>query len=307
MRYWCNPAFYYSWFLLLFGIACSESVKETPSGMKFQVVVEGDGKLPRPGEIVAFNFRLIDSDDSVWRDTYKESFPHITKIGDSSRISSERGLDQLIRMSSYGDSMVVQMSMLEYFNTVLKRPIPAHLDTSRRLTYSVRIDSVLSLKDYRAWITGYRNTQNSIQLAKDGEIIDEHLAANGIKAQKSESGLRYVVEKEGTGSLIVSGQTVQVNYTGYLLNGTVFATSSQQVAKENRIYDPNFNYKPKAVTVDQSTVIPGWHEALKLLKENSRASFYMPSPLGYGPEKLDTLINENEILVFDIEILKKDQ
>jgi len=272
--------------------------------MSFLVIRHGDGINARPEEIVAFRFRLIDSRDSIWMDTFSEAFPRITKIADSTQIDKERGIDQLLRMSSHGDSITIQLSVAQYFKQIVNQPVPASMDTSMSLLYAIRIDSVLSYRNYRKWIQSVQLELKSKQLVIDTEKIDKYLLANGIKALKSDTGIQYVISKEGKGEFVQSNQTVWVNYRGYLLGGATFATSDVRIAKEEGIFDERLLYKPKEVVVDRSSVIPGWHIALKLLRNGGRGTFFMPSVLCYGSEKLDTLIRENEILIFDIEVTK---
>jgi FKBP-type peptidyl-prolyl cis-trans isomerase len=281
---------------------CSD-VKETPNGMRFRVVRKGDGTKPRPGDIVAFNFRITDSGDSIWRDTYSNSFPIITKIGDSSKLPKERGLDQMLRMVSEGDSIIVNLSISEYYKDVIKRPVPGRLDSTKRLLYRVRIDSVLSIEAYRKWVRYVFQKKRDEQLARDIEVIDAYLNSQGINAFKIESGLRYLITRPGHGPNAKSGQEVTVNYCGYLLTGEYFSTNILDLAKEKDIYHSAVKYQPYKRVIDQPGVIPGWNEALKLLNRGAKGTFYIPSVLAYGNEKLDTLIDKHENLVFDIEVI----
>jgi FKBP-type peptidyl-prolyl cis-trans isomerases 1 len=74
--------------------------------------------------------------------------------------------------------------------------------------------------------------------------------------------------KIGTGSRVVSGNTVTVKYTGSYLDGTLFDFSD------------NYTYVHKAAG---SRMISGWEEAIELLNKGSRGAFLIPSSLGYGP------------------------
>jgi len=123
-----------------------------------------------------------------------------------------------------------------------------------------------------------------------------------LKAQKTQSGLYYVIEKEGTGEPTTPGTTLYVNYAGYLLGGALFDTSWPEVAKANNQFDEARPYEPLPVNVGIGQVIPGWDEGLMLLKKGSKAKLIIPSPLGYGESGAGELIPANSILVFDVEV-----
>jgi FKBP-type peptidyl-prolyl cis-trans isomerase len=66
------------------------------------------------------------------------------------------------------------------------------------------------------------------QLDADIKAIDKYLEDNNIEAARSSSGLRYVIHKEGLGSIPQKGNTVIVHYVGTLLDGTKFDSSYDQ-------------------------------------------------------------------------------
>jgi FKBP-type peptidyl-prolyl cis-trans isomerase FkpA len=290
-------------FVIALGIlvSCGADEKETPSGMKFKVVKKGDGILPKPGEVVVFEFKFIDSKDSVWAET-KGSMPAAVLTNDSSALVSEDGMTQMLRMVSKGDSILVTMPLTKFFNELVKAPIPPGVDTTRSLTYRIRIDSIMSQENFMTYQTDLMKRINETQLAKDITIIDQFLADNKIDAVKVESGLRYVITQPGTGANAQSGQTVKVHYAGYMLDGQYFDTSIQSVAEAQGLYNPMRQYEPYEVTIDATGVIQGWHEALKYMNAGSKGTFYIPSTLAYGPQQRSEVIKENSILVFDLEV-----
>jgi FKBP-type peptidyl-prolyl cis-trans isomerase FkpA len=282
-------------------VSCGSSERETPSGMKFTVIKKGDGILPKPGEVVVFRFRLTDSKDSLWGET-KPGMPAPVLTGDSAAIPSEDGMTQLMRMVSRGDSIMVRMSVARFFKDLVQGPVPSGVDSTRILTYGIHIDTIMTRDDYMTYQTDLMARHNQAQLAKDIAIIDKYLADNGVDAVKLESGLRYVITQPGQGENGKSGQTVAVHYSGYLLDGQFFDSSIQSIAEEKGLYNPMRQYTPYDVTIDQTGVIEGWHEALKHMNKGCKATFYMPSTLAYGPQQRSEVIKENSILVFDLEV-----
>ncbi len=113
----------------------------------------------------------------------------------------------------------------------------------------------------------------------------------GIVSTKS--GLQYKVIKIGKGRKPKATEKVTVNYRGTLLSGKEFDSS----------------YKAgKPATIPLSGVIPGWREAVMLMRKGGKIKVFIPPKLGYGPRGSRT-IGPNELLIFDIELIdiKKPQ
>lgn len=133
------------------------------------------------------------------------------------------------------------------------------------------------------------------EAAKLGEINaqagKEFLAENGKRAEvtTTATGLQYEVLKEGDGAQPVATDQVEVHYTGKLIDGTVFDSSEERGV-------------PATFGVTQ--VIPGWVEALQLMKAGSRWRLYIPSDLAYGPNGAGGIIGPNATLIFDVELIK---
>tara|TARA_B110000459_G_scaffold17996_1_gene17440 strand:- start:3760 stop:4692 length:933 start_codon:yes stop_codon:yes gene_type:complete len=108
---------------------------------------------------------------------------------------------------------------------------------------------------------------------------------------KTDSGLYYKMELEGTGKAPNSGQTVKVHYTGSLIDGSTFDSSIQRG-------------EPIDIPIGVGRVIPGWDEGIMLLKEGGKARFVIPSELGYGSQGAGGVIPPNATLIFDVELVK---
>ncbi len=123
----------------------------------------------------------------------------------------------------------------------------------------------------------------------DGEAF---LAENGKRAEvkTTATGLQYEILTEGTGATPASTDQVEVHYTGKLLDGTVFDSSVDRGI-------------PATFGVTQ--VIPGWVEALQMMKAGSKWRLFIPSNLAYGPNGAPgSPIGPNSTLIFDVELLK---
>lgn len=130
--------------------------------------------------------------------------------------------------------------------------------------------------------------------AKAGEMNakagKEYLANNakeeGVKV--TESGLQYLVVKEGNGKKPGPNDVVTVHYTGRLVDGTVYDSSVERG-------------EPATFAVGQ--VIPGWVEGLQLMSEGSAYRLFIPSELAYGEHGTGP-IQPNSTLIFDVQLLK---
>ena len=125
---------------------------------------------------------------------------------------------------------------------------------------------------------------------KEGEAF---LVANAKKegVKVTESGLQYKVIKAGEGATPKPTSKVTTHYEGKLINGTVFDSSYKRNA-------------PATFGVNQ--VIPGWTEALQLMKEGDQWELYIPSKLAYGERGAGADIGPNSTLIFKIELIKVD-
>ena len=102
------------------------------------------------------------------------------------------------------------------------------------------------------------------------------------------SGIEYRIIKSGYGMRPGALDSVTVYYSGKLINGTRFDAT-----------EPGF---PAQFTVNK--LIPGWTEALELMREGDRWELVVPANLAYGERGAgDGNIPPNQTLVFDLEVL----
>ena len=122
-------------------------------------------------------------------------------------------------------------------------------------------------------------------LAKGKKFLEENKAKEGVMT--TESGLQYKVITAGTGPKPKATDTVTVNYTGKLLDGTEFDSSAKH---------------GQAATFPLDGVIPGWTEGLQLMPKGSKYDFYIPSELAYGSGGQGP-IPPSSTLIFEVELL----
>ncbi|GEO21251.1 FKBP-type peptidyl-prolyl cis-trans isomerase [Cyclobacterium qasimii] len=160
---------------------------------------------------------------------------------------------------------------------------------------------------------GYPTYDSEGNLAIDREKIDEYLKTaqyDSLYRIHDPSGVVIIVEEEGDGSRPVSGNVVYANYTGYLLDGSVFDTNLEDVAIANDIYDEERTYAIfnffLGLSSTQGGAIQGFTLGFQRLRSGAKASIIIPAPYAYQDNESVDRIPANSVLVFDVEFLGMD-
>lgn len=265
--------------------ACAKNERETPNGFKYAVLEEGDGVHPKTDEIVIFDYVLKDSKDSVWNDTHTQRIPAAVPIGDSSTISTEKGMMQMFRELSKGDSVRASMDIKKFFADIGGGPVPPGFDTTLTLNYFVKVTDVLTRDEFNVFQMNLMSSLSEKQKTKDAAAISKYLEEHSVKAQQDTSGISYVIHQSKGGRKPTVENCVEVSYRGsFLENGQVF--------------DQN----PK-MAFPLGQVIKGWQNAIPLMGVGDSATFYIPSGLAYGPQGSPGAIPPNAVMIFDVKLL----
>jgi peptidyl-prolyl cis-trans isomerase A (cyclophilin A) len=107
--------------------------------------------------------------------------------------------------------------------------------------------------------------------AAEKAAAEKALASLTEGMTKTDSGLYYRIDVEGTGAYPKKGQNIQVHYTGSLTDGFTFDSSIQRG-------------QPIGIPIGVGRVIPGWDEGIMLLREGGKGRLVIPSNLGYGAQ-----------------------
>lgn len=124
--------------------------------------------------------------------------------------------------------------------------------------------------------------------AQNEDEITKYIADNNLTAQKSNTGLYYVIDEPGTGAQPSENSNVTVSYKGYFLNKSVFDESDSA-----------------GISFGLQQVIKGWTEGITYFKEGGNGILLVPSHLGYG--SFDTRgIPGGSVLIFEVSLISVD-
>src|SRR5690606_10593942 len=113
----------------------------------------------------------------------------------------------------------------------------------------------------------------------------------GSRIRQTDSGMEYLVLGTGQGDKPVPGQVVEVHYSGFLENGTLFDSSYLRA-------------EPLQFTLNTGYVIQGLENAIADMRIGEKRTVFIPSSLAYGAEGIPGIVPPNARLRFDIELLQ---
>lgn len=309
-----NRLFFYLTLFIMSGIIASCNQKKTATtsdGQEYTYIQEGT-ESPNDGDFIIYHLAVQNSNDSTFISTKDQGMPGYLQFYDS--LSRVGFMDEIFLNLKKGDSIVLEAPAVKIFEDNM----PPFLQQDENIKIQIGVIDVLDEDETMAYFNDLQLkaqedevSKASGQLELEDKVIEEYVKDNNLQGTKTESGLYYIIEKEGSGPAIEEGDQASVHYAGYLLNGQIFDTSIKEVAEANNIYNPQRDqgggYGPFDLQVGVGQVIPGWDEGLSLLKKGDKAKFIIPSPLAYGSRGAGADIPANSILIFDVEIMDVDK
>ena len=272
----------------IFFSSCTNNEKELENGVSLKYFKNGSGDFVENGEIIMFNLLYYDNEGNE----QFRSQPNEPVLQQKDSLWENIPFLNVISTLKEGDSVFFQLSLDQFLGFIPGANYPDSLG-SELMSFYAGIEDIMTREEFE----NYQKEQyekmkmnDDQQLSIDLELIDNYLKENNIEAIKTESGLRYVVQKEGEGRNAAPGDNVSVHYTGMLLNGEVFDSSLER--------------QPLSFTLGQGMVIQGWDEGISYFNKNAKGTIYIPSYLGYGERGTGGgAIPPNAVLVFEIELI----
>jgi FKBP-type peptidyl-prolyl cis-trans isomerase FkpA len=289
--------------ILIIGISCtnnssSQDTFTTESGISYQFVNNGSGETPPEGGYWIMNLAYYNAEGDTLFSSANQGGPMPMNYT-ASNFKKNASIEECFSLIGEGDSAVFYINADSLYKNSAGGPTPPDL-VGTNIKLSIGIEKVFTTEEFVAYTEELTNNQ----IAREKTVIEEYLSENGITAEVTEEGLYYEITETGNGEKPQVGQSVKVNYTGYLLDGTVFDTSIEETAKEAGIFSPGRPYNPLEFPLGQGRVIKGWDIGIGLLGVGGKAKLVVPSPLAYGKRGNGALIKANSTLVFSVELVE---
>ncbi len=264
--------------------SCGDGFKTSDDGLKYKIHTSNEGEKIKVGDFVTMNMVYRTDSDSVLFDTYK--------IGQAVKLmvsapTFKGDLMHGLTLLTEKDSATLLINADSLFVKTFQFQRPAFIAAGSMLTFQVKIEKVQSKEKMEEEM----KAEAAKKAGEESANIAKYIADNKLVTTTTASGLQYVITKQGSDNKAAVGDTVVVHYTGRLLNGKKFDSS----------YDVN---KPLEFPVGQGVVIKGWDEGLMIIGKGTKATFIVPSVIGYGGNDVGNgAIPAFSTLVFDVELV----
>lgn len=267
--------------------SCAQDYKQTEGGLEYKYFEKGKGLVaPKVGDVAELNVIFKIGDSTIINTLEMNHNQPVPQMIQNPMFPGD--LSEGILLMREGDRMEFRI-IADTMSARTGSPLPPFAQSGDYFVWDVTLVSLKSPDQMEKEMAELAAKQLKI----DDEILQKHFSDHGITPQKTESGLYYVIHKEGVGAKPQTGQSVSVNYTGTKLDGEKFDSN----------VDPAFNHvEPLKFTLGKGQVIKGWDEGLGLLNKGAKATLYIPSSLAYGTQSQGK-IGTNEILIFEVELL----
>lgn len=148
----------------------------------------------------------------------------------------------------------------------------------------------------------------SLRLEQDKDAILAYLSENQMPSAKEfkdeVQGVYIFWENVMTTEYEIQiGDTLLIDYTGKLLNNTIFDTTNDSIATANNIRNPQRAYEPYPYIVGRDRFIQGFEFALSKMQEGDKVITLFPSFYGYGTTPQGN-IPANSPLIFEIDLVQ---
>ncbi len=245
------------------------------------------GVKPQEGDVVRIVMSWKNSKDSVLFDSKKANPSGVNYIEFPIQKSTFKGsFEDALYMMSVGDSASFIISADSvYLSTFKAKELPNYIEKGSMLTFEAKLDKITSKSEVEAERNKKMEEQKKLMEERknaEPQELAKYLADNKITAKPTASGLIYVEKVKGKGAKPTKGCKVKVNYTGRFLDGKVFDTSVEAIAKQAGVFDERRPYEPIEIPIGVGQVIPGWDEGIMLMSPGAKGQLIIPSAIGYG-------------------------
>lgn len=279
----------------------SDKFKTTKDGLKYRFITENpSGNQAQPGDVIVGEMTL--KLDTVVLFSNEGNPDRILQVMAEGMFKGD--IQEGLQMLHVGDKAIFAIeadSMARFFQESQMPPMYQR-GAGQLFTYEISVSDIVT-KEELAQEQANMMEQVQHNQEHEGEDLKAYIDANFPNAKPTASGLYIIVNKKGDGPKVAAGKTVSMDYTGRLLDGTIFDSSREADAKEAGKYNAQRPYEPMTYVVGQQPLIPGWDEGVMGQTEGSDITIVMPSSLGYGARGAGNDILPYSPLRFDITIV----
>jgi FKBP-type peptidyl-prolyl cis-trans isomerase FkpA len=254
------------------------------SGLKYRFFTNETGTKPKKGDIIKFNFYLFTDKDSLLFPKRPPPLPQQALVSES---SYKGDIEEAFKMMSKGDSAMFLVSA-DSFYSGQEMPVPR----GSVLKVTIKMIDIVSPEAHALEMQKENDDEAaSKKRLKAQEIkgLDKYIQMQVPEAIKTADGFYYVIEHKGTGAFPIDSQTIIIQYTEHLLDGTPIDGGHSKII---------------SMILGRHEVIRGLEMGVRMLKKHSKAKLFIPSPLAYGDNGMGKVVPPYMPLVYDVEILE---
>lgn len=287
--------------LAAFTTACnSNKFKQSENGLLYRFETQNsEGAQPQNGDVMVGELILRIENDTLFSNV--GSPDRIFQVAEAPMFKGD--IVEGLKMMHVGDKAIFKIPADSIGNFMMESQMPPQYKKGSGQFFYYEI-SLMDLVTKDELAQEQANFIEEMNQRKDNEpaTLAKYIADNNITAKPTKSGLYIIVNKKGDGPKVAAGKKVSVNYTGRLLDGTLFDTSREADAREANKVQEGREYGPMTYTVGSQPMIKGWEEGIMGQTAGSYITLVMPSELAYGARGAGKDILPYSPLVFNLTI-----
>ena len=287
--------------LAAFMTACnSNNFKQTENGLLYRFETQNsEGAQPQAGDLLVGELILRIENDTLFNNTGNPD--RIFQVAEAPMFKGD--IVEGLHMMHVGDKAIFKIPADSIGNFMMESQMPPQYKkgSGQYFYYEITLHELVT-KDELAQEQANFIEEMNLRKGIEPATLVEYITKYNITAKPTKSGLYIIVNKKGDGPKVATGKKVSVNYTGRLLDGTLFDTSREADAREAKKYQEGREYGPMTYTVGSQPMIKGWEEGVMGQPAGSDITLVMPSELAYGARGAGRDILPYSPLVYNLTI-----
>jgi FKBP-type peptidyl-prolyl cis-trans isomerase FkpA len=294
-----------------FSAKAQNDVQRTPGGASYKIFTDNKGEKIKVDDVVTFDVIQKTDKDSILMSSYATGSKAKARVVDPKSANDFISVNimQVFPLLTLNDSVFVKIPTDSLFKGH-EAQRPPFFPAGSGFNFYIKIERIQSLTEAMAELNAEKEKAKAAEAeaATKNKVVEDaniakYVASHKMVLKTTASGLKYVITRPSLKPKPLTGDTLLVNYAGHTLDGKVFDSSIEAIAKQAGLNQPGRTYEPLEVIAGAHRVIAGWEEGLLLLNEGAKATLLIPSYLAYGPEASGD-IQPYSTLIFDLELVK---